>query len=448
MKQSFLLISLLCAFAFSVKAQDNFTGNWETEYKSEENGRTIKIVLSVASPENNILYPAQLHVACDSFSASYNLLLVKKNSRQLAISRNKIPVVEYPFSLQLWTVFLNGTFDFIKDIKGNPIMNINRIPSKKYGLNIQSPDAVDERFRPTAKALYGFLKDAEIQLRKKNNKAWEDESAFKITQPKISNGYFGIIDTLFVSTKTGTVKFNDNKDIDIISVALNGGMILDQIDSKKKRADEDIILDTGLNIIALFADDFGNSAPSSASVELNFDNAIRKLDFNAPENIAANFIIAKVYSKYDDKSNTRFDENYNKYESGNNIGNIIPGNKFKSDSVLSRSGKVIGNLVSKSEQITFAIWDDAVEDGDTISLSINDKWIAQHFPVKKKPQFITITLTPGPNIITFVAENLGSIIPNTSVLEIIDGNKRKSFFIETDLNQNNLVKIYYDFRGD
>jgi len=62
----------------------------------------------------------------------------------------------------------------------------------------------------------------------------------------------------------------------------------------------------------------------------------------------------------------------------------------------------------------------------------------------KKPQFLTVTLQPGPNVITFMADNLGSIIPNTSVLEIIDGKKRKSFYIETDLDLNNLIRIYYD----
>ena len=447
MKQYFTLTLFLCTIVFSSHAQDLYTGKWDLDLTTENFNTSIKSSLIVGKPENNLLYPAQLNIICDSFTASYKLLLVKKNTRQLAISRNKTPITETPFSLQLWTVFLNGTFDFSKDIKGNSILSINRIPAKKYGLNIQEPNSIAEKYRPLATMLYDFLKDTEIRFKKNSAKAWEDEDAFKITQPKLSNGYYGIIDTLFVSAKTGTVKFNDNKDIDIISVGLNGSTILDQIDSKKKRADEDVLLDTGLNIITLFADDFGKNSPSSASVELIFDNAIRKLDFNAPENIAANFIVAKVYNRYDEKSNTKFDENYKKYEQGY-TNNNIPGSRRFSDSSLNRNGKIIGNIVSKSEQITFAIWDDAVEDGDTISLSINDTWIAKNFPVKKKPQFITITLKPGPNIITFVAENLGSIIPNTSVLEIIDGNKRKSFFIETDLNQNNLVKIFYDFKGD
>ena len=124
---------------------------------------------------------------------------------------------------------------------------------------------------------------------------------------------------------------------------------------------------------------------------------------------------------------------------------ILLGNKRDILNGLKRKNKVIGNSVSNSAQLTFAIWDDAIEDGDTISLSVNGKWIAKGFPVKKKAQFITVTLDPGPNIITFVAENLGSIVPNTSVLEIIDGKKRKSFYIETDLNQNNQIKILYNF---
>jgi len=116
------------------------------------------------------------------------------------------------------------------------------------------------------------------------------------------------------------------------------------------------------------------------------------------------------------------------------------------DSSGKRSGRIIGDFITQLPQLTFAIWDDAVEDGDTISLSINNKWITQNFPVKKKPQFLTVFLQPGTNLITFSANNLGSIPPNTSVLEIIDGKKRKSFYIETDLNRNNLVRIYYDIQ--
>jgi hypothetical protein len=64
--------------------------------------------------------------------------------------------------------------------------------------------------------------------------------------------------------------------------------------------------------------------------------------------------------------------------------------------------------------------------------------------VKKKPQFIQVKLYPGENKIIFIADNLGSIAPNTSILEIIDGKKRKAYNINTNLGQNNAIKIIYD----
>ena len=153
----------------------------------------------------------------------------------------------------------------------------------------------------------------------------------------------------------------------------------------------------------------------------------RSLDFKEAQNAGATFIVAKIYLKFDESSVTKF-ETYpvNGNQSGN-FGNSS-GKNNNGNNQLNRPGKLIGSIVAHSQQITFAIWDDAVEDGDTISLSINDKWITKDFPVLKRPQFITVTLETGPNVITFVAENLGSIIPNTSVLEIIDGKKRQSFY--------------------
>ena len=116
------------------------------------------------------------------------------------------------------------------------------------------------------------------------------------------------------------------------------------------------------------------------------------------------------------------------------------------ENTLLRDAKLLGNVEVSSRKITLAIWDDAVEDGDSISLSINGNWIVQGLAVKKRPQFIIVTVEPGQNKITFIADNLGSIVPNTSVLEIIDGRKRKSFMIDTNLSQNNLINIMYDIK--
>jgi hypothetical protein len=444
-------VTLICIFILShLIAQDIYTGKWTAHTDVNKSISGLNISLEIGSSEKNILYPAQLKISLDSFNATYQLLLVKKNSRQLAISAQKYAVSETPFSLGNIMSLFNGTFDFGKDVKGVPFLELNRILSRSgrnNGLKMPELKSYPKAYNSLVENLFSIVETGSLIIQKQNNESWVDINTQKILQPKTSPAYFGIVDTIFAKTKFGSVKFLNNNDADIISLKLNGNIIVDQIDSKKNRDNEDFILDTGLNILVFFADDFGKNGTSSSSVNIQFDNTEKILDFKEIQNTAATFIVVKIFLKFDEGSNTKFD-NYPTDNLNNNIGNNTGNNLNNKPSSLNRNSKLIGSIVARSQQITFAIWDDAVEDGDTISLSINDKWITKNFPVLKRPQFITVTLDPGPNVITFVAENLGSIIPNTSVLEIIDGKKRKSFYIETDLNQNNLIKIFYDLKPE
>jgi hypothetical protein len=435
-----LIIILFSLIFFNGKSQDIFVGNWN----SKSINSNVNISIKIGTPEKNILYPAELTLDCDSFHATYQMLLAKKNSRQLAIGKVKFPLYETPFSIGNWTILLNGTLDFSKNLKGQPTLSVSRISTKDYQVNMPDEKSFSKNNNKLARKLHDFLIEEEIYLEKSNDEIWSDSSAFKITQPKQSPSYLGIIDTLFVTDKNASAHFESNRDIDIVTLKLNENTLLDQIDSKKTRDNEDFNLDTGLNIILFFADDFGKKATSSAKVNILLNNTSKLLDFTDKNNLASNFIALKIYLKHNPEDDTKFQE----YYSGDWGNSSIDNNINSSVNKIGKQNKAIGTLVSKSQQLTFAIWDDAVEDGDTISLSINDKWIVKGFPVLKKPQFLTVNLQPGPNVITFMADNLGSIIPNTSVLEVIDGKKRKSFFIETDLDTNNLIKIYYDTRAN
>jgi len=391
--------------------------------------------LQVGHPERNLLYPARIRLQCDSFNAVYELLLVRKTLRQLGISRNKFPRTETPFSLGNATIVLNGTFDYTRDGKGEPVLSVNRLLAQKYGIDLTNSSTVEATHRQTATDLMKFLKEADIRLRKINAEAWQDDDAEKLTQPQLSPIYFGIMDTVHVPTRDGRLVFSGNKKSgnDHASVMLNGKSIIDDIELGKRKEPEEVLLDTGLNILTFFAENFPKSAPNNGQVTLELGNRKVKTDFNNKADIAAGFIVAKIYYDKDEDADTKFETS------------TVP---FFSERFLQRNEKVIGNIVSKSATVTLALWDDAVEDGDSISLRINGKWVAQGFPVKKSPQFLQVTLNPGPNTITFVADNLGSIPPNTSVLEIIDGKKRKSFNIETSLDQNNLVNIFYEVKPD
>ncbi len=440
MKKGLLFLSLIVFFG-KCFAQDQFVGSWQLNTPLDAS-LSIKMNLQIGESEKRILYPACLTMECDSFKATYHFLLVKKNIRQLGISRYKKPISEIPFSIGNWTVYLNGVFDISKDLRGNSFLTINRIVTKDYSVPMPKNESFDSAQLNTALHIQSFLKDSAIQLKQYNQEAWKDSAANDIIKAQYGPNYFGIIEPIRLRTKEGAIVFNENKDNDIVSVFLNGKNIIDQVDSKKKRPKEEFLLDSGLNIIAFFAEDYGSKGVSSASINLEFDNKIRPLDFKTINNLAGTFIVAKIYCDFQEEHPSF--QSYNENESAskpvqNEIGND------PSDNKLSRAQKNIGGIVSTSQYITLAIWDDAIEDGDSISININGKWIAQGFPVLKKPQFIKVSLQPGANTITFIADNLGSIIPNTSVIEIIDGDKRKAFYIETDLGQNNLLKIFYDF---
>lgn len=430
---SILLLIFILSCQVNFAQTDAYTGTWRIE--KNEYYPSIQMELQVGHPERNLLYPARIFLQCDSFNAVYELLLVRKNLRQLGISRNKFPRKEAPFSLGNATIVLNGTLDYTRDGKGEPLLTVNRLIAQKYGIDLTAINSIEPTHQSTATALMKFLKEADISFRKVNAEAWQDEDADKITQPRFSPEYFGIMDTLHVQTRDGRLVFTGNKKSgnDHASVMLNGKSIIDDIELGKRKEPEEVLLDTGLNILTFFAENFPKSAPNNGQVTLELGNRKIKTDFNNKADIAAGFIVAKIYYDKDKDADTKFETS------------TIP---FFSEHFLQRNEKVIGNIVSRSATVTLALWDDAVEDGDSISLRINGKWVAQGFPVKKNPQFLQVTLNPGPNTITFVADNLGSIPPNTSVLEIIDGKKRKSFNIETNLDQNNLVNIFYEVKQD
>ena len=461
------LILFLCFLFFSAASfaqADLFTGTWHMQYLPNEKSTPVEIEIKIASPERNQLYPAQLKLQCDSFSAVYDLLLVKRNSRQLGIGRNKIPELESPFSIGNWTVFLNGTLDFSKDLKGFPVLSVSRIATKQYGVTMPDQKQFTGTAAVTASKLKAFLKDTEIQLKKINSEPWQDVHADSILSSNSTGNYFGILDTVYVNTRDCNINFPGNKKTEngVISAMLNGSTFIDQADLSYKKPTEEIVLDTGLNLLVFFADNYGRSAASTGKMLLAFGQKKMALNFADKKDVAATFIVARIYYSQPKEERSSSENELSKlstdYQTLNND-NVFyyPDKKRKNglqklpvrslqENTLLRDAKLLGNVEVSSRQITLAIWDDAVEDGDSISLSINGNWIVQGLAVKKRPQFIIVTVEPGQNKITFIADNLGSIVPNTSVLEIIDGRKRKSFMIDTNLSQNNLINIMYDIK--
>ncbi len=428
MIKKIILFFFYCSF-FSIAATaqaDAFAGTWQTEYT--EGKSKLSFSLEIATPEKGILYPAHITIQCDSFMGNYELLLVKKTARELAISKNKFARSETPFSIIKQLFFINGSFDISRDLKGQPTLNLRRIQTILNNAAAVT-EKTDAAHTQSAYAIKNFLQHADLKLHKQSNIPWSSEYANRILSPASSPAYFGLTDTLYIPTRDGIINLSGTKKNDIATARLNGNSVVDMIELTKKGYTQDLLLDTGLNLLVLYADNFANGLPNKGKLNLDCGKKKITLDFANQADSAASFIAVKLfYAREKDKE--RFFDSYT--PSG--------------DRPLKENEKLLGTLTSTSRQLTFAIWDDAVEDGDSISIYVNGKWVSRGFPVKLKPQTIVITLDPGPNTIIFSADNLGSIAPNTSIIEIIDGKRRKSFNLATEIGDDNLIKVFYDVR--
>ncbi len=426
MKNFIFYILILISFP-CIAQGDHYAGEWKTVPEFVPGLGNFKMLIQIGNSEKYTLYPACLQIESDSLNGVYEFLMVRKSSRELAVSKNKFARSEIPFLEQVNSYLLNSIFDHSKDLKGSPVLVLQSIP-EAGDIKVDNKDLSDSVSRLKC-SLIKYMDKGPVIFTKVNTKPWEGAYKERVLIPSQSPAYFSLHDTVTVIQRSGILTITSDKknNADIVSVSQNGKIIIDQVNVSKKKFTDDILLDTGMNIITLFAQNFGNGLPNRSKFNFSFGGQKLEYGFTSKEDSAAGFIVIKMYC-----STEKFNETF------------FPAYGAEGYPSLKSNEKIITSVATKSKQIQLAIWDDAVEDGDTVSISIDREWVVQSLAVKKKVQFIPVTLKPGRNTILFIANNVGSIPPNTSVLEIIDGKKRKSFMIETQIGENNLLRIFYD----
>jgi PKD repeat protein len=109
--------------------------------------------------------------------------------------------------------------------------------------------------------------------------------------------------------------------------------------------------------------------------------------------------------------------------------------------------KRIDNLVRQIEvthdSIQVSFYDNGDIDGDSITVSYNNKIITQHLLLTANGKTFTIKVEPTPaqNELIMYAENLGSIPPNTALMIIYDGTKRYEVNISSSESSNGKVSF-------
>lgn len=110
-----------------------------------------------------------------------------------------------------------------------------------------------------------------------------------------------------------------------------------------------------------------------------------------------------------------------------------------------RKNDTVATIQTAAPTIRISLYDNGQIDGDTITVFHNNRVIADHLGVTAKPYQFTIEISREKPVheIVFVANNLGSIPPNTAVLIIEAGNKKYTLFASTDLSRNSMVRFEF-----
>lgn len=93
---------------------------------------------------------------------------------------------------------------------------------------------------------------------------------------------------------------------------------------------------------------------------------------------------------------------------------------------MARKKKIFTTIPVAGDSISFAFYDNAIVDGDSISLFLDGRMLFTHIKLSDKPYLFKIAAgdVKKASEITMVAENLGAIPPNTAYMVLMVGEKR------------------------
>lgn len=120
---------------------------------------------------------------------------------------------------------------------------------------------------------------------------------------------------------------------------------------------------------------------------------------------------------------------------------VVP---ISDNSVNDRAYVITHKVKVVSPTITVSVWDHQIEDGDIISLLLNDKWVIQNYKLTKKKKIFTLQLNEGNNSFILYAQNLGKYSPNTAAIIVDDGVKEHKIVLESNLKESGALEIKYN----
>ncbi|WP_143075888.1 hypothetical protein [Parafilimonas terrae] len=114
--------------------------------------------------------------------------------------------------------------------------------------------------------------------------------------------------------------------------------------------------------------------------------------------------------------------------------------------LTTRTNVLLGTYHITSPDILIELFDNAEIDGDRVSVYHNDTLIVSNEMLDKKPITLNIHADTASREHEFVlvAENLGSIPPNSALMRITAGKQSYRLSVKTDMKTNARIVFYYD----
>jgi len=111
-----------------------------------------------------------------------------------------------------------------------------------------------------------------------------------------------------------------------------------------------------------------------------------------------------------------------------------------------RENALVRRIETEAGEIKIELYDNGEIDGDTISIYHNNELIRSHMRLSHKPISVSISVNSDQphHEIVMVAENLGSIPPNTSVMIITTASNRYEVLITSSEQKN--AKVVFDLK--
>jgi hypothetical protein len=115
------------------------------------------------------------------------------------------------------------------------------------------------------------------------------------------------------------------------------------------------------------------------------------------------------------------------------------------DVLKTRTNELLKTITVGNPSIELRIYDDGAIDNDTVSVYYDNKLLISHARLSDQPITVRINVDPSdhPHQLVMVAENLGDIPPNTSLLVVRDGEKRYEERIISNEQKNVVINFQY-----